>query len=582
MALTLNQIIELMDTFRTSKGEPRKRHLYSELPISSINAMGWAGTRSILYRSQIQSEFQQAARSDSPKQYLTYIQFYDLQVEKKKTTKTPTPLLIDGTNFWFSIPTAESRCSMSCMCFAKDTLIPLADGHSVPIADLVGREEFYVYSFDINQEKVVIGRGHSATKTGTREVVKVMFDNSTSVTVTDDHKFLLKDGTYKEVKDIGPDDSIESLYRATSDKNDYVSGYEKILQAHHNTYEFTHVLADDFNKMRGVNNYEGTSRVRHHNDLNNRNNNPNNIVGMRHADHQYLHACMVKGDSNPMRRPGVAGKMVASRRAKGVDFSAIMKQMAHSRTEESFRAIGDAARKRCLDGECVGMNNMIALSKAKIADGTHHWLQPEHKVNVSKIQKELAKSGKHVFQSEEHRMATSIRNSQILAQEGEQKKRMKGRCLRVVRECLTRFGSFTRETAREVTQKGLPSFDYISSHYRIDRLIDQASNHKIVRIEKVGIQDVYCFTVDNHHNFAIDLEGGKPDSSGIFVHNCQDFTYTWEKQLFDAGSLIGRWRPYQRKTTYMPPRNPQDVPGFCKHVWTLIRQLSTNDLLYQK
>lgn len=117
MAITLQQIMSQMDTFRTSKGAPRRRDLYSELPIESISAMGWAGTKSILYRAQIQSEFNTSGKaSDYPRQYLTYIQFYDLMVEKQKTTKTPTPININGEVFWFSIPTANSRVSMSCMC----------------------------------------------------------------------------------------------------------------------------------------------------------------------------------------------------------------------------------------------------------------------------------------------------------------------------------------------------------------------------------------------------------------------------------------------------------------------------------
>lgn len=116
MALTLKEILQQMDTFRTSKGAPRKRELYSELPIESINAMGWAGTKSILYRSQIQSEFQTSSKTDSPKQYLTYIQFYDLKVESKKTTATPTSIMINGDPYFFSIPTADSRVAMSCMC----------------------------------------------------------------------------------------------------------------------------------------------------------------------------------------------------------------------------------------------------------------------------------------------------------------------------------------------------------------------------------------------------------------------------------------------------------------------------------
>lgn len=513
MAMTLEQILGLMDTFRTSKGAPRLRERYSTLPIVGINAIGWAGTKSLLYRSEIRSE----VKSDA--NYLTYIQFYGLEVTEQQTTRTPTPVMIDGNPYWFSIPTARNPVSMSCMCFAEDTLIPLADGYSVPIKNLVGKDEFYVYSFDTKQKKVVIGRGHSARKTGIKEVVKVTFDDGTTVTVTDDHRFLLKDGTYKEVRDISSDESIESLYRFSSDKSDSASGYEKVLQAHHNTSEFTHALSDQFNQERGLGGYIGESRVRHHIDFNNRNNNPDNIVGMKYQDHQNYHAALVSND-------------------------------------------------------CIGVNRMIKLRKEKVANGMHHWLQDSHRLATSAIQRELVSQGKHNFQSAEWRQ--TMPNSET------QEKLRRAKALTVVKDCLTNYGSFTEETAQNVKRRGFPGYSYITANYDVQDLIKEASNHKILKVEVVGVQDVYCFEVDEHHNFAIDLEGGKKDSSGIFVHNCSDFTFTWEKELFDVGSLIGRWRPYQRKTVTYPPRNPLHVPGVCKHLWSLITQLSQNDLLYQR
>jgi hypothetical protein len=116
MALTLRDILREMDQFQTSKGAPRKRELYSDLIVQSINAMGWAGTKSILYRSQIQSEATASDKTGAPKQYLTYVQFYDLQVKEKKTKATPTPIKIYNETYFFSIPTADCRVAMSCMC----------------------------------------------------------------------------------------------------------------------------------------------------------------------------------------------------------------------------------------------------------------------------------------------------------------------------------------------------------------------------------------------------------------------------------------------------------------------------------
>jgi hypothetical protein len=73
---------------------------------------------------------------------------------------------------------------------------------------------------------------------------------------------------------------------------------------------------------------------------------------------------------------------------------------------------------------------------------------------------------------------------------------------------------------------------------------------------------------------------------------CKDFRFSFEKQNFDAGGLIGNWRRYQRKT---PPatrpknaRNPNKdgrdfvnaepdggdtATGWCKHIQTLLTLL---------
>lgn len=61
--------------------------------------------------------------------------------------------------------------------------------------------------------------------------------------------------------------------------------------------------------------------------------------------------------------------------------------------------------------------------------------------------------------------------------------------------------------------------------------------------------------------------------------NCHDFRFTWEYALSKIGSLIGKYRRYQRKTTTRPPRNAQNVPGMCKHVLNGVDFLFNSKLL---
>lgn len=49
---------------------------------------------------------------------------------------------------------------------------------------------------------------------------------------------------------------------------------------------------------------------------------------------------------------------------------------------------------------------------------------------------------------------------------------------------------------------------------------------------------------------------------------CKDFYFTWSYWDLKAGCLYGPIpKPYKRKTTWMPERNPLHIPGCCKHIY---------------
>ncbi len=98
-------------------------------------------------------------------------------------------------------------------CFTGDTKISLLNGTEVMIKDLVGKEEFWVYSCDSNGN-VVPGRGHSARITGKQaKILKVTLDNGKEIRCTENHRFMLRDGTYKEAQYLTVNDSLMPLYR---------------------------------------------------------------------------------------------------------------------------------------------------------------------------------------------------------------------------------------------------------------------------------------------------------------------------------------------------------------------------------
>jgi DNA gyrase subunit A len=100
-------------------------------------------------------------------------------------------------------------------CFTGDTRISLLDGTEKSFAELAHLppdERFQVYSVDA-QGNIVVGEGHNARITRKQaELVQVTLDNGKVIRCTPDHRFMLRDGSYKQAQHLTPDDSLMPGY----------------------------------------------------------------------------------------------------------------------------------------------------------------------------------------------------------------------------------------------------------------------------------------------------------------------------------------------------------------------------------
>ncbi len=177
-------------------------------------------------------------------------------------------------------------------CFSGDTEIALVDGRNLSFKELVeednaGKENF-CYTIkengDIGVEKIENPR---ITKRNVK-VIKVVLDNGEEIICTPDHKFMLRDRSYKKVEDLTIEDSLMPLNRKFSKIGGRITldGYEMVWNK--NKWVFTHLLSDKYNLEK--NNYlEEQGPHKHHIDFNKLNNNPTNIVRMQKEDHLVLH-----------------------------------------------------------------------------------------------------------------------------------------------------------------------------------------------------------------------------------------------------------------------------------------------------
>jgi DNA gyrase subunit A len=178
-------------------------------------------------------------------------------------------------------------------CFTGDTKIKLLDGTEKSFAELakLGSEAvFYVYSIDENG-RIVVGEGRNARVTRRNSpLIELTLDNGEKIRCTPDHRFMLRDGTYKEAQHLTPEDSLMPGYFDTAPVKEGLNDYLRVMQPATGEYEFVHRIADRFNRDRGhVRRIRGPF-VRHHKNFNRWDNRPTNIERMTFLEHLHVHA----------------------------------------------------------------------------------------------------------------------------------------------------------------------------------------------------------------------------------------------------------------------------------------------------
>ncbi len=97
-------------------------------------------------------------------------------------------------------------------CFTAETLVPLVDGKSYPIGELAASDrEFFVYSIS-EEQKIVVAKATARKTRANSPLVKVTLDNGREVRCTPDHEFMLRDGSYRQAKDLMPSTSLMPFY----------------------------------------------------------------------------------------------------------------------------------------------------------------------------------------------------------------------------------------------------------------------------------------------------------------------------------------------------------------------------------
>jgi hypothetical protein len=178
-------------------------------------------------------------------------------------------------------PDEENVGGHAVLCLHGDTKIPLLDGSSLSITELLskyGTGVFWVYSCDNGH--IVPGIAHSLRKTGVdRELVEIILDNNEKIKCTPDHLIMMRDGNYKPAGELKSGDSLMPFYRKKDQER--LEGYEMVLHPNTHKWQYTHrMVASKDGRYKGV---------VHHKDYDKKNNTPENLQVMTWEDHTKLH-----------------------------------------------------------------------------------------------------------------------------------------------------------------------------------------------------------------------------------------------------------------------------------------------------
>lgn len=195
-------------------------------------------------------------------------------------------------------------------CLAGDTVVPLLDGTLPTIQEIVENLDQYVGrgilsvnpdTLQIEPDTIVHGK-----MMGVKEVIEVILDNDEVVTCTPDHRFLLRDGTYREAQDLTPGASLMPLYTKLSEKG--LPGYQMVFNPRIGKYTYTHKMVSEFHD--GV---RPKGSVIHHKDFDKLNNDPSNLEQMRKKDHIDLHGAHSRGKPGPWKNNQSDPRFLAGR-----------------------------------------------------------------------------------------------------------------------------------------------------------------------------------------------------------------------------------------------------------------------------
>ncbi len=429
-------------------------------------------------------------------------------------------------------------------CFTADTCVKLTDGRDLSFAELVkenkkGKRNF-TYTVDTNNKIKIAEIKNPRLTIKNTKIMKVILDNKQEIKCTLNHQFMLKDGSYKEARDLKAGDSLMPSYFRFSTKEDDSNtvGYSMVFQPKLNSWDFAHILSDEWNLNNKM--YEKSSgRIRHHVNFNKLDNDPINIKRVNWKEHWQTHYNFTsnKHKSDPTYRL----KLAEGRKNFWAD-------------EDNRKNYSERLTKRNLEN--WKKDRYRQEMSLKFSEGNKKYLK-EHPERIEEFSKRASKTLKRLWQIPEYKQ---LFHEKIVNSNKNRKTNLTGK-KKFIKVCLylkdnnlfLNKENFEKARKNVFGAKSITTWDLgFNKYYSGDQnllLYEINGNHKVVKIEFLNkCVDVYDLTIANSHNFAL--------SAGVFVHNSVDgdnaaaYRYTEAKLSKIAEEML---QDIDKETVLMAP-----------------------------